>query len=239
MAHRAVARRAAFPRSPMGERIVVLGGTRSGKSAVAESLVSGWPVCYVATGTAVDGEMAARIADHRARRPAGWLTLETTELSAALTAPNDHALLIDSLGGWVTAALWPRGPEASVGTGAGQLEALAAFWEAAGERASPTVVVAEDAGSGLVATDPGTRSWVDLLGEAAQLLAASADRVILVIAGRPVDLPPPQHSAIPHPRPPGWRGRRRRAVMVWRWWGRRGCGSTGTGRGGRGRSISR
>ena len=193
-------RRPADPRWVSGSSS--LGGTRSGKSAVAESLVSGWPVCYVATGTAVDGEMAARIAAHRARRPAGWLTLETTELSAALTAPSDHALLIDSLGGWVTAALWPRGPEASEGTGAGQLEALAAFWEAAGERASPTVVVAEDAGSGLVATDPGTRSWVDLLGDAAQTLAATADRVILVVAGRPVDLPPaPTHRDPSSPTP--------------------------------------
>ncbi len=60
------------------ELILILGGARSGKSAYAERLARerGGGVLFVATAQAGDEEMARRIADHRAARPAGWRTLE-------------------------------------------------------------------------------------------------------------------------------------------------------------------
>lgn len=174
----------------MAERILVLGGTRSGKSAVAEALVAGAPhVTYVATGQPSDDEMAARIAAHRVHRPAHWATVETADLVDGLDhSPAGAAVLVDSLGGWVSAALDDDTA----------LDRLKDFWDAAAARpGGPVVVVGELVGEGLVPLDPLTRRWVDRLGDAAQLLAADADRVLHVVAGRATPLPRPRVATPP------------------------------------------
>ena len=77
-------------RNDAKELILILGGARSGKSTHAEKLaleLAGPDVLYVATAQAFDDEMRARIAAHRAERPAGWRTLEAPSLAAAWT-PN-------------------------------------------------------------------------------------------------------------------------------------------------------
>ena len=83
---------------------LVLGGTRSGKSEVAESLVhearvrdaAPTPVTYVATGQVTDPDMAGRIVRHRARRPDDWATVEAgPDLAATLAGLAGH-VLVDS-----------------------------------------------------------------------------------------------------------------------------------------------
>src|SRR5690348_15658041 len=97
--------------------VLVLGGIRSGKSEYAESLLAGIPeVRYVATAAedAADPEWTARIAAHRQRRPAGWTTAETGTdperlISLLAEAKPTETVLVDDLGGWLTALLRATG----------------------------------------------------------------------------------------------------------------------------------
>ena len=158
---------------------LVLGGTRSGKSEVAESLAAdaahaagaNGRATYVATGSPSDAEMAARIAAHRARRPAGWATVEAeTALPAVLAAVTGPAI-VDSLGAWVAAHPDLR-PDA-----AGLCRAL-------GGRTAATIVVSEEVGLGVHAPTEAGRRFADALGELNRAVAEISNDVLLVVAGR-------------------------------------------------------
>ncbi len=177
---------------------LVLGPVRSGKSAFAERLCAAAGVgTYLATAVASDGEMADRIAAHRARRPAGWRTVELGGAGAAPLPrlPPAGPVLLDGLGLWLA----PRLPAAP--GPAGETEALAALDRLlASARPSarrPLVVVSEEVGWGVVPTSPAGRRFRDLLGLCNQRCAAAADQVVLVVAGCPLWLrgaPPPEAS---------------------------------------------
>ena len=176
---------------------LVLGGTRSGKSARAEALAraTGLPVRYVATADAGDPAMAERIRVHVARRPTAWTTVEANgSLAGALAERGDACVLIDGLGPWIATALHCAGafdaPDETViervrGDVLADVEQLA---RAAAGAAAPTIVVAEEASQGVLPADAASRAWLDVLGEAVQRLAAVAERVELVVAGRPLAL---------------------------------------------------
>jgi histidinol-phosphate aminotransferase len=178
---------------------LVLGGTRSGKSARAEALAraTGLPVRYVATAVAdaSDAAMAQRIAAHVARRPPEWTTIEANgSLADAIAERAGACVLVDGLGPWLATALHRAGafdaPEPS--TLARVREAVLADVDQlardAADGADPVIVVAEEAGQGVLPPDAASRTWLDLLGEALQRLAAAAERVELVVAGRPLAL---------------------------------------------------
>ncbi|HEY5316385.1 MAG TPA: bifunctional adenosylcobinamide kinase/adenosylcobinamide-phosphate guanylyltransferase [Solirubrobacteraceae bacterium] len=161
---------------------LVIGGTRSGKSLHAErlALATGLPVRYVATADASDPSMAPRIAAHVARRPAGWSTARADDdLVGALG--SDGISLIDGLGVWIAGVLFrSQGTAEHIGR---QVEGLI---EAAAR--TEVIVVAEEAGQGLLPADAESRAWLDLLGESVQRLSAAAERVEYVVAGRAITL---------------------------------------------------
>jgi adenosyl cobinamide kinase/adenosyl cobinamide phosphate guanylyltransferase len=153
---------------------LVLGGARSGKSAVAEALVARLPppVHYVATGTVTDDDMAARIELHRARRPADWVTVEAgAALAETLADRPAGTALVDSLGTWVA-----DHEDFAVD--------VAALLAALASRTGDTVFVSDEVGLGVhPSTDIGRR-FRDVLGTVNRLVADRADEVILVVAGR-------------------------------------------------------
>ncbi|MGH2859223.1 MAG: bifunctional adenosylcobinamide kinase/adenosylcobinamide-phosphate guanylyltransferase [Solirubrobacteraceae bacterium] len=158
---------------------LVIGGTRSGKSAHAErlALATGAAVRYVATADAGDRSMTDRIARHRTRRPASWETVDAGD--ALADAINPEAVsLIDGLGVWIAGAL-----QRNSGAVSAEIDRVI-------ERAhrSDVIVVAEEAGQGLLPLDSVSRAWLDQLGEAVQRLSAAATRVDYVVAGHPIAL---------------------------------------------------
>jgi adenosylcobinamide kinase / adenosylcobinamide-phosphate guanylyltransferase len=162
---------------------LVLGGARSGKSRHAESLVTSapGPWLYVATGQALDAEMGARIAAHRARRGPGWETREVPlDLAAALaTAPVGRALLLDCLTLWLSNVML-AGRDAEADT--------AALAEALARPRGPWVVVANEVGLGIVPENALARRFRDAAGWLNQRVAAAADAVVLMVAGLPVQV---------------------------------------------------
>ena len=168
--------------------VLVLGGIRSGKSAFAESLVADAPaVRYVATaaGGEDDPEWRARIEAHQRRRPQSWSTEETGADPARLAevlaeAKPDDTLLVDDLGGWATALLDPARQPAD---DEAEVAALAAAVRACTAR---VVLVSPEVGLSVVPATPVGRAFADALGTTNQALAEACDRVVLVVAGRPV-----------------------------------------------------
>jgi len=175
---------------------LVLGGTRSGKSAHAEALAAatGLPVRYVATADGTDPSMRERIAVHAARRPAAWTTVEAGErLADALGGGAGQCVLVDGLGPWIATRIHHGGGFDDPARLAAIAAAVGAELDRAGDAlaaAGAAIVVAEQAGEGVLPPDPGSRAWLDLLGDATQRLSARAHRVDLVVAGRPLTIGP-------------------------------------------------
>ena len=160
---------------------LVLGGARSGKSRYAEGLIARLPHpwIYIATAEVGDGEMAARIAAHRAHRAAGWQTVEAPrELPEALNqAPAAAAVLVDCLTLWLT----------NVMLGSFDVEKMTGKLEdALRARGGETVLVSNEVGLGIVPESELGRRFRDAQGVLNQRMATLADRVVLMVAGHPV-----------------------------------------------------
>jgi adenosyl cobinamide kinase/adenosyl cobinamide phosphate guanylyltransferase len=154
---------------------LLIGGARSGKSSLALRLAEG-EVVFIATAEAGDAEMAERIDAHRAERPASWQTVEAPiDLAGALRdAPPDACVIVDCLTLWVANTMdEERAREAA---------ALAA------SRPGRTIVVTNEVGLGIVPANDLARAYRDLLGRVNAIWAEAADRVLLVVAGRTLEL---------------------------------------------------
>ncbi len=172
-------------------RTLVLGGARSGKSAHAEGLLGEPHVDYLATARRQpgDGDWEARIAAHVARRPAGWRTIEPTDLPGALRAAGGVPVLVDDIATWLTGELddagaWLGGTATVLACRARCAELVSAV------AACPVrlVLVSAEVGLGVVPATRAGRLFRDELGALNAQLAAVCHEVVLMVAGLPITL---------------------------------------------------
>jgi adenosylcobinamide kinase/adenosylcobinamide-phosphate guanylyltransferase len=174
------------------EMTLVLGGARSGKSDYAQQQAEAYGkiVLYVATATAGDEEMAARIQAHQHSRPAYWHTLEEPlgvgSAIKAFSKPYEF-LILDCMTLLATNILLslpedvdPKKAEEAVDE---EITALLAAYQ---QSDAAWMIVSNEVGLGLVPPYPLGRLYRDVLGRANQHLARVADHVLFMVAGIPM-----------------------------------------------------
>lgn len=167
---------------------LILGGARSGKSALAlrRALASGKPVVFIATATQSDEEMRERIVRHRGERPAHWRTIEApVSLATALReAPGESFVIVDCLTLWLANVLFPQHTVDESGFSR-QREALL---RALADVACDGVIVSNEVGLSIVPDNAAARCFRDEQGRLNQQIAALCQRVTFVAAGLPLTL---------------------------------------------------
>ncbi len=170
--------------------ILILGGARSGKSAFAQE----WAeqrghenVLFIATAEALDDEMRARIAEHRARRPAAWQTLEAPRdvLEALRTWHTmPRLIVVDCLTLWVTNELLANenGLEQRLFY---QLDLLCEWVRV---QDIDLVLISNEVGQGIVPDNALARNFRDVLGRVNARAAQHAHQVFWMMAGLPLEL---------------------------------------------------
>lgn len=164
---------------------LILGGARSGKSRLAEQRAhdSGLERVYIATATAGDSEMRARIEHHQQRRGSAWTLLETP-IALAQTLRREHSpqrcIVVDCLTLWLSNCLHQHCWE----------QQHAALLAALPRLSGHLILVSNETGLGVVPMGELSRQFVDAAGFLHQRLAAVCQRVTLTVAGLPLELKP-------------------------------------------------
>jgi adenosylcobinamide kinase/adenosylcobinamide-phosphate guanylyltransferase len=173
-----------FDRTEIVMKQLILGGARSGKSQLAETLTAtyGTKIAYIATTDTQynDAEMDKRIALHRQQRPSDWCTIEEPiELAKAIQDHKHHdAIMVDCLTLWLSNCLMKD----------------ETFWQAQkhellvtlSQTDTPIIFVSNEVGMGVVPMGKISRQFVDESGYLHQDLAKLCERVVFMAAGLPL-----------------------------------------------------
>ncbi len=178
-----------------GKLVLVLGGSRSGKSEFAESIAGqmGGSVTYIATTAVRDREMADRVILHRARRPQHWGTVEE-EKDVSRVVSNGRegdVFLLDCVTVWITNLILDNQlTEQDLKAGEKERYVMEKVFQLADavENGAHLILVSNEVGLGLVPEYPLGRLFRDLAGKVNQVLAAKADQVYFVVAGLPLEI---------------------------------------------------
>jgi adenosylcobinamide kinase/adenosylcobinamide-phosphate guanylyltransferase len=159
----------------VGKITLITGGHRAGKSDVAEHLVGPGPATYLATLVPQDENMRARVARHQRLRPAAWSLIEEPYEVPRVLREVRGTVLFDALSQWV------KNDVRAVRT-KDLIYALKG-------RDGDTVIVTAEVGSGAPGRDVEEQRYFDRLGEVNQAVSKIADRALLVVMGRLIELP--------------------------------------------------
>jgi adenosylcobinamide kinase/adenosylcobinamide-phosphate guanylyltransferase len=156
-------------------RILVTGGVKSGKSRHALELAESFdePRSFLATATAFDDEMRAKIAKHRAERAGRFETIEEPLLIHEVLRER---MILDCLPLWLNNIFYYRKEAELEGILASLIERLP----------RDIVIVTNEVGLGFVPENAEARRYGNLLGAINARVAAACDRLILMVAGLPL-----------------------------------------------------
>lgn len=178
-----------------GKLILVLGGSRSGKSEFAEKIAerSGKRIIYIATAAIRDEEMAERVKLHQRRRPKDWVTVEEEKdvLGVLGRGVKEDVFLLDCATIWLTNLLLDQqhsGADIAPNKKGTQIMEQVASLAETVESGLDLIVVSNEVGLGIIPEHPLGRLFRDLAGKANQVLASRADSVYLVVAGIPMEI---------------------------------------------------
>jgi adenosylcobinamide kinase/adenosylcobinamide-phosphate guanylyltransferase len=176
----------------MSQIIFITGGARSGKSSFAEQTAHtfGAPLCYLATAQPLDDEMGRRIGKHQQRRGDAWHTVEEPLQLAQALLENDgtfNVILIDCLTLWLSNLLMLH-EYLGAKTEERILEDVRHLAETLRGMKTPTIIVSNEVGMGIVPENRLARIFRDIAGQANQSVAAAADEAWLVASGIPLKL---------------------------------------------------
>jgi adenosylcobinamide kinase/adenosylcobinamide-phosphate guanylyltransferase len=162
--------------------VLVLGGTRSGKSCIAQGLAEAQPgpLTFVATAEVFDAEMADRVSRHKAYRGSRWSLAEVPLALPQFLASEEarsSTILVDCLTVWLGNLMHH---EQDVRAG---MDALVAALRSS--RSAPIYLVSNEVGQGIVPDNVMARAFRDDAGRLNQRLASVADEVLFVTAGIP------------------------------------------------------
>ena len=174
-------------------RTLLIGGARSGKSALAQrwSTERSSDVCALVTGTETDPEMVARIAAHRRDRPPHWrVREEPIHLGAALRGEMSGLVLVDCLTLWISNCLWPPDLTNAETDYTLWRRECQDFLDALKASKLDVIIVTNEVGTGIVPNNAASRVFRDEQGWLNQSVAAICDEVYFVTAGLPLRLKP-------------------------------------------------
>lgn len=181
---------------------VLIGGARSAKSSLAVEWGrrSGEPVTYIATAprpedaAREDADMADRVSRHRLERPATWRTIEeTVDLATALDATADSTVIIDCLTLWTSNLMWLGRSDVEID------EVASRTAEQASRYGHPVLAITNEVGLGVHPETELGRRYRDVLGRVNQRWVAAAERSVMLVAGRAIELRDPW-DLLPDPR---------------------------------------
>ncbi len=177
----------------MARIILITGGSRSGKSAYAQTIaesISGIRT-YVATCPVIDEEMEKRIQKHREMRQASsWQTIEETrDLAGALKrARESKAIMVDCLTLWINNLMYEAELQGKDVTEEDIAVLCKEVIEVCDDLPGTVIFVTNEVGMGIIPENPASRLYRDLAGRCNQIIACRADAVTFMISGLPMNI---------------------------------------------------